>query len=536
MSRLVLTIFLIVAASINFGAVADTSLRYVFSRARNLQEQREFAEAAKLLDKYIDNPPEKSTRQDSIDMTEILSLQGENFLNLGVTSRAADLFEHALKIAETTNQTQQEARLCNKLFIISLNSGNVSMSNDLLNRSLDLYRSLGDKMGQCKILNNLGILYYKQGDIDRSIEYYTQSLQLVSNDSTVHAGVLTNLAESYSSIGQYDKADKYLSDALALYNGRSDTSDSLQAWLNKAGIQAALGKPEKTREILKSIEKNINLRDIDRLVESYTQIAEIYMSIGDSILGLRWGLKAQETADSLNSKNEKEQLREILVRYNSERIAEHNKSLELDIRRQKQLTRIMVLMIVVALSFAVFLIYKIRSDRRKNALIREQRDQLFELERVEHDRKEKEFKEELDYKNRQLTAYSIDAASISELHKIMMDSLRRLRMRGDETARGEINEIISRLQNFNRNEVNEDFRVYFNEVHPDYVARLSEKFPKLTSNDLRLCTYLYLGMSTKEIAALTFREIRSVESSRLRLRKKFGMSGDISLHDFLHSI
>ncbi len=43
-------------------------------------------------------------------------------------------------------------------------------------------------------------------------------------------------------------------------------------------------------------------------------------------------------------------------------------------------------------------------------------------------------------------------------------------------------------------------------------------------------------MSTKEIAALTFREVRSVESSRLRLRKKLGITGDVPLHDFLHTI
>lgn len=536
MSRLVLTYILIIAATVNIGALADNSLKYAITRVRQLQQQREFADAAKLLDKYIDNPPAKPTRQDSIHMTEILRLQGENFLNLGVTSRAADSFEQALKIAEATDQVQQEARLCNELFIICLNTGNVSMASDLLNRSLEIYRSLGDKIGQGKIINNIGILYYKQGDTDRSIEFYNRSLQMLGGDSVLRSGVLTNLAESYSSRGQYDIADKYLGEAISLTNGRLYTSDALQTWLNKAEIQAALGHPEKTREILESIGRNIDLEDQSRLVESYTQIARIYMEIGDSIPGLRWGLRAQEIADSLNSRRENEQLREIIVRYDSERIAEHNKRLELNVRRQKQLTWIMVMMTLVVVSFAVFLVHKIRSDKRKNTLIREQREQLHELERIEHDRKEKEFKEEIDYKNRQLTAFSIDAASINELHKIMIDSLKRLRIKGDSTARTEINEIISRLQNFNRKEVNEDFRVYFNEVHPDYIARLSEKFPKLTPLDLRLCTYLYLGMSTKEIASLTFREIRSVESSRLRLRKKLNISGDVSLHDFLRSI
>lgn len=536
MKRLFLLCAFFIATFSALNLRAENSLRYVISRARNLQEQREYADAAKLLDRYIDNLPSKMSRQDSIDFSEMLRLQGENFQNLGVSSRAADLFEQAVKIAEATGQTKQVARLCNELFIIYLNSGNVTMSNELLNRSLELYQLAGDKIGEGKILNNLGILAYKQDDFEKSIEYYQRSLQLIGNDSTLHAGVLTNLAETYSYVKEYEKADKYLDEALEYLDNRYDTSDALQTWLNKAGNQAALGHPEKTREMLKTIARNIDLRDADRLVESYSQISRIYMHIGDSIIGLRWGLRAQQLADSLNSKHESEQLREILVRYNAERVEEHNKRLELNMKRQKQLNHIMVLMTIVVVSFAIFLIYKIRSDRKKNRLIREQREQLHELERLEHTRKEKEFKEELDYKNRQLTAYSIDAASISELHKIMTDSLKKLRFHGDESARAEINDIIVRLQNFNRKEVNEDFRVYFNEVHPDYLKRLSEKFPKLTPNDLRLCTYLYLGMSTKEIAALTFREIRSVESTRLRLRKKFGITGDISLHDFLHTI
>lgn len=98
--------------------------------------------------------------------------------------------------------------------------------------------------------------------------------------------------------------------------------------------------------------------------------------------------------------------------------------------------------------------------------------------------------------------------------------------------RREIDKSITLLQNYNRTEVAEDFRVHFNDVHPDLLKALSDKYPVLTANDLRLCSYIYLGMSTKEIAALTFREIRSVESTRLRLRKKLGLSHDQTLHNF----
>ena len=69
------------------------------------------------------------------------------------------------------------------------------------------------------------------------------------------------------------------------------------------------------------------------------------------------------------------------------------------------------------LAVSIYLIYRIKADRRKNRLIRAQNEQIARLEQQEHERKEEEYRQQLDYKNRQLTTYSIDAASISELHK-----------------------------------------------------------------------------------------------------------------------
>ena len=78
-----------------------------------------------------------------------------------------------------------------------------------------------------------------------------------------------------------------------------------------------------------------------------------------------------------------------------------------------------------------------------------------------------------------------------------------------------------------------DFRVYFDEVHPGFLMRLSQQFSALSKADLRLCAYLHLGMTTKEIAALTFKEVRSVESARNRLRKKLNLPPETNLAQFL---
>jgi DNA-binding NarL/FixJ family response regulator len=68
-----------------------------------------------------------------------------------------------------------------------------------------------------------------------------------------------------------------------------------------------------------------------------------------------------------------------------------------------------------------------------------------------------------------------------------------------------------------------------------FFKKLLEIYPDLTTNDLRLCSYLRMNLSTKEIAKLLNISTRAVEISRYRLRKKMSMEHDTNLTEFLMS-
>jgi ligand-binding sensor domain-containing protein/DNA-binding CsgD family transcriptional regulator len=68
-----------------------------------------------------------------------------------------------------------------------------------------------------------------------------------------------------------------------------------------------------------------------------------------------------------------------------------------------------------------------------------------------------------------------------------------------------------------------------------FFKKLMEQYPKLTPNDLRLCSYLRMNFSTKEIARLLNNSPRAIEISRYRLRKKMNLDHDINLSEFLMS-
>jgi DNA-binding CsgD family transcriptional regulator/ligand-binding sensor domain-containing protein len=83
---------------------------------------------------------------------------------------------------------------------------------------------------------------------------------------------------------------------------------------------------------------------------------------------------------------------------------------------------------------------------------------------------------------------------------------------------------------------NQIFETYFDEVHEDFFKHLKQNFPDLSPREMRLCAYIRMNLTSKEIAALLNITERGVEISRYRLRKKLNLSRDTNLSTFLSNI
>ncbi|HEX8016163.1 MAG TPA: histidine kinase [Flavobacterium sp.] len=90
------------------------------------------------------------------------------------------------------------------------------------------------------------------------------------------------------------------------------------------------------------------------------------------------------------------------------------------------------------------------------------------------------------------------------------------------------------------NEVNkhewEIFETNLNQIHNEFIINLSKKFPNLTPKDIKLCVYLKMNLSSKEIAPLMNISFRGVELHRYRLRKKLNLTQEDNLSKFLLSL
>ena len=92
-----------------------------------------------------------------------------------------------------------------------------------------------------------------------------------------------------------------------------------------------------------------------------------------------------------------------------------------------------------------------------------------------------------------------------------------------------------RLHKFDRKTIR-SFEETFANIHPDFEAKVRSVAPDLSDTQIRLCSYIILGMNNLEIAAMLNIKASSLRQARLRLRQKFGLSKDDSIADFLRKI
>jgi len=142
---------------------------------------------------------------------------------------------------------------------------------------------------------------------------------------------------------------------------------------------------------------------------------------------------------------------------------------------------------------------------------------------------------DINFKNSELASSAMHLVKKGELLTNMKSELAQLMKRVDnEQVVSELKKMIKALsEDDNIDKEWENFAKHFDQVHSDFVIKLKEKHPAISGNELKLCAYLRMNLSTKEIAQLMNISVRGVEISRYRLRKKLGITTEVSLFDYL---
>ena len=118
------------------------------------------------------------------------------------------------------------------------------------------------------------------------------------------------------------------------------------------------------------------------------------------------------------------------------------------------------------------------------------------------------------------------------------DELNKLNKPGKDTIENtELKKIIRSLGSEEKlDEEWKQFSIHFNKVHSDFLVTLKNKHPNLSAHELKLCAYLRMNLTSKEMAQLMSISVRGVEINRYRLRKKLQLQPKEDLFQFLLSV
>ncbi len=189
-----------------------------------------------------------------------------------------------------------------------------------------------------------------------------------------------------------------------------------------------------------------------------------------------------------------------------------------------------------------------RERKKTEAFKREQTEKLVKKEaefKKEVERSESEIiklrneKLQGDIKNKtgQLASATMHLVQKSEILIKIKNDLKGIESEASKDIKKRIQQITRTIESDIRLDENwTQFENYFDQVHENFLKRLRLNYPELTPKDQKLCAYLRMNLTTKEIAPLMNISVRGVEISRYRLRKKLGLDSEVNLVAFILEI
>lgn len=434
-------------------------------------------------------------------------------------------------------------------------------SSNLCFEALELYEKIGDAKGTCDALNGIGIIYFEQKQYDKALEYFKRSLAIAEklNDLRGISRGLNNTSNVYGlDKNNVHKSIKALEEAIEI-----NLRTGQKLWLginysNLASYYAQIDKYDSAFQyVFKSIETYKELNNLLDLARSYHQLSEYYLvmentkeflfyaMLADSI-GEAKGLKGVQftTAntlqnyysqagdfekayfyktrqynlkDSIDTETSLTRLAQLELLYDLEK---KEQEMKIQTQRKDFIIALSIVSLVALVIFSILLLFRYRIKVRYSNL------------------EQQKLKNELEYKNKEMTANVMALMKKNEMLTDITTRLIDIEAKADrEETKSSIRKVAIDIENSTQEKIWEEFELRFKQVHSAFYNKLNLRFPDLSPNEQRLCAFLKLNLTTKEISSITGQNARAIEMARFRLRKKLGISTqEINLVTFISQI
>lgn len=269
-----------------------------------------------------------------------------------------------------------------------------------------------------------------------------------------------------------------------------------------------------------SIAISDSTKSITTAAKAYKLRSLAHKNLGNFQLSLNDFEQYTILKDSIFSTSKTQQIEELRTIFEMEQKEQQIKNQKNEIELLKinnQLSNTQLLLLILALMIAILSIYALRQKMKRNKVER------------------KKIQSELEFKTKELTTHALHLAKKNE---VLNDLKQKAKVFKADTDADPGYQMLIQTINFDLQDDNnwENFSRYFEEVHKDFNANAQKKYPKITSNDLRLMALIKMNLSSKEIANILNISNDGIKKARQRLRKKMGIASDESLENIVISI
>lgn len=503
------------------STLKDKSLhiKLLFNMASNMSNKGNYPEAVKNLQKVIDIATETGNQymlsRGYASIALIFNLQGNS-------SQALEYNLSALKIHEQLNDKQGIFNCLINMAGIKSDLNECQAALETVNQALEIGKQLSDSNMISVCLTSTGNIYQRMKHPE-ALHCFQEALQM-SNDKNIGQSInlLMNIGSIYTEQGKFREAETNLNQALEMTQKakiKFAHAQVLRMLGNLYYVQKqyarAIDNANRTLQIANEI-SHLKLK-----TDSYKLLADIYAATGDYKEAYLNYTNFKQLSDSVfNDKNVRQiTLLESAYQYDKEKqkyeMEKVNQQLEIKSQRHVIFFLIAVTLLVFILSYQFYL-----SNRLKKKALR------LEIDKINS---------QLEYSQKEMASATLQLLQNAESDAYCMKILKSIENETNEEGEKNIRTLISYYKNKSVYSNWEEFETLFLKVNSGFYDKLNEHFPTLTLNERKLCVFLKLNMTNKDIAQITFQSEEALKKARMRLRKKLELDRDENLASFILS-
>ncbi|MGY3793945.1 LuxR C-terminal-related transcriptional regulator [Aquimarina sp. 433] len=276
----------------------------------------------------------------------------------------------------------------------------------------------------------------------------------------------------------------------------------------------------------------------------YGQAIEYQTSLNDN----DWSPKTTSTERTLYNLKEGNYTFKVRAEYNGEyRLGTFSFSIKPPIYRTHWAYMLyLILFLILIISVRGINRYKMKKQERilleEKAMKLKKQEEEHRAQKLEQEHKiielnNSKLQDEIKAKSRELTQIAYVNLNKNKILKKIKDKIVKVQDASDQKLpTNSYNELVRLVDYYITDKESKLFEINFDKSHQEFYEKLSNNYPNLTSKDLRLCAYLKMNLSSKEIAPLLGISSQSVDVSRHRLRKKLNLDSKDNLTNILISL